>query len=366
MSGRARALTGRAARLRRRDRDRHLALDDRADRRRRERQRASSELPTSGSISSLFDAGSDDPGDSILAAEVAAARGLLRELDPRNTRVALITFAGELEPVPSRFGFPRTATPPAVTREPLTREFRRIERSLDELLKTKPSGVTHMAAGVDQATRELLGQPGARSQADPNSEKVVLFLTDGQPTLPYGPGKDADERAAPCWRRPSARTQAGIRVHSFAIGPEALAGPVATVELAARTQRLLHPGARARRSGRRGRGGALPGSARRGGAERDHRRARASVPHRRRAATSPVWCRRRPALNRIEIVARADDGTTIRREIEVNLDPAAPPVADSRGAEGPTQRVARGVSGRAARPADAGGARAGRTRAPAS
>jgi Mg-chelatase subunit ChlD len=97
-----------------------------------------------------------------------------------------------------------------------------------------------MAAGVDQATRELLGQPGARSKADPNSEKVVLFLTDGQPTLPYGPGKDADNVRAVLEAADRAREH-GIRVHTFAIGPAALAGPIATVELAARTQGYFIP-----------------------------------------------------------------------------------------------------------------------------
>ena len=196
--------------------------------------------PYLGPVGSLFDAAGDDPGDSILAAEVAAARRLLRELDPRSTRVALITFAGEMEPVPSRFFFSRSAAPPATTREPLTREFARIERALDDLLASEPDGVTHMAAGVDQATRELLGQPGARSAPDPRSEKVVLFLTDGQPTLPYGPGKDAENVRAVLDAAERAR-QGAVRVHTFAIGPEALAGPIATVELAARTHGYFIP-----------------------------------------------------------------------------------------------------------------------------
>ncbi len=51
--------------------------------------------PRLGQIGSIFDVGSTDPGDSILAAEVAAARQLLRGLDPRSTRVGVIRFAGE-------------------------------------------------------------------------------------------------------------------------------------------------------------------------------------------------------------------------------------------------------------------------------
>ena len=280
--------------------------------------------PNLGTVTSLFGRRREDPGDSILAAEVAAARELLWELDPRNTRVALITFAGELEIArPTGFFGTRSSTPPAVTREPLTRDFRRIEKSLEELLKTKPSGVTHMAAGVDQAIGELGGS--ARSQPDPHTDKVILFLTDGQPTLPFGPGKDAANVGAVLEAAERAR-KAGIRVHSFAIGPEALAGPVATVELAARTGGYFIP---VREPGdlvdvveavhlpdlhdvvvRNATTGQL--------AHPFHTDEDGNF-----AGLVPA----RKGPNQIEIVARSDDGSSVRREIDVNIDPKAPPTA---------------------------------------
>ena len=281
--------------------------------------------PNLGTVTSLFGRHREDPGDSILAAEVAAARGLLWELDPRNTRVALITFAGELEPTPSRFFGTTSYKPPAVTREPLTRDFHRVGKSLDELLKTKPAGVTHMAAGVDQAIRELGGIGSAHSKPDPHTEKVILFLTDGQPTLPHGPGKDAANVGAVLDAADRAR-QAGIRVHSFAIGPEALAGPVATVELAARTGGYFIP---VREPGdlvdvveavhlpdmhdvvvRNATTGQL--------AHPFHTDEDGHF-----AGLVPA----RQGSNLLEIVARSDDGTSVRREIEVNIDPKAPPAA---------------------------------------
>jgi hypothetical protein len=280
--------------------------------------------PQLGGVSSLFGAAEDDPGDSILAAEVAAARGLLWELDPRSTRVALVTFAGELEPAPSRL-FGSSFEPPAVTREPLTREFRRIEQSLDDLLEEKPSGVTHMAAGVDQAIRELLGVGSARSKPDPQSQKVILFLTDGQPTLPYGPGKDAANVGAVLEAADRARA-AGIRVHSFAIGPEALAGPVATVELAARTQGYFIP---VREPGDLVdvvEAVHLPDL--HGVVVRSLTTGRRADPF--RSGDDGYFSGLVPAApgkNRIEIIARADDGTSVRREIAVKLDPSAPPPA---------------------------------------
>jgi hypothetical protein len=195
--------------------------------------------PYLGRIGSIFDVGSTDPGDSILAAEVAAARQLLRGLDPRGTRVGVVTFAGD--PPDMQGGlFARGSRPPAITLEPLTNEYARVERALDSVLNRDPEGSTHMAAGVDQATIELMGLRGAASKANANSEKIVLFFTDGQPTLPYGPGFESDNVRA-VLRAANRADRAEIRIHSFAIGPDALEGPVATVEMAQRTDGFFTP-----------------------------------------------------------------------------------------------------------------------------
>ena len=187
--------------------------------------------------------GKSDAGDSILAAEIAAARQLLRGLDPRSTRVALVTFAGE--PPRDRGLFSRGARTAALTEEALTTEYARIESGLDRVLSRGATGMTHMAAGVDQATVELLGLRGSVSQPDPESEKVVLFLTDGQPTLPYDAIFEADNVKA-VLRASDRASRASIRIHSFALGPEALEGPIATVEMAERTggyfTPVRHPG----------------------------------------------------------------------------------------------------------------------------
>jgi len=182
---------------------------------------------------------STDPDDSILAAEVAAAQQVVDGLDPKRTRVGVVTFAGEallrsvrdLERPPVRRA--------AFTQEPLTSDYRRVRDSLYELSRSEPHGMTHMAAGIDLATLELLGLAGSVGSPDPDSTKTVLFFTDGQPTLPYldsevgnvGAVQVAAERAR----------RAGVRIHSFAIGPEALEGPVAAVEMAAITRGLFTP-----------------------------------------------------------------------------------------------------------------------------
>jgi hypothetical protein len=189
-----------------------------------------------GRLGSIFGSGTTDSGDSILAAEVAAARHLLRGLDPRSTRVGLVVFAGD----PGGGGWAYGNRKAAYTMEPLTRDYSSIERALDDLLERDPEGNTHMAAGVDQATIELMGLRGATSTTDPKAEKIVFFFTDGQPTLPYGAGMEADNVRA-VLRAANRAHRGGVRIHSFAIGPDALAGPIATVEMASRTEGYFTP-----------------------------------------------------------------------------------------------------------------------------
>ena len=189
-----------------------------------------------GGLGAIFGAGLSDPGDSILAAEVAAARQVLLGLDPRSTRVGLVAFAGEAAGSGGRYSRRR----PAYTIEGLTRDYALIERALDDLLATEPAGQTHMAAGIDQATVELIGLRGSYSTPDPDSEKVVFFFTDGQPTLPYGPDAEADNVRA-VLRAANRASRGHIRIHSFAIGPEALEGPIAAVEMASRTRGFFTP-----------------------------------------------------------------------------------------------------------------------------
>jgi hypothetical protein len=183
--------------------------------------------------------GSTDPGDSILAAEVAAAEKLLGGLDPRSTRVGLVTFAGEL--VVARPGFLDLARVQraALAEEPLTSDYKRLHRALTEVRERGARGMTHMAAGIDQASVELLGLTGSLSRADPDSEKIVLFFTDGVPTLPHWDSESGNVEAV--LQSAQRARRAGVRIHSFAIGPEALEGPISTVEMAAITDGLFTP-----------------------------------------------------------------------------------------------------------------------------
>jgi hypothetical protein len=172
-----------------------------------------------------------DSGDSILAAEVAAAARVLDSLDPRSTRVGLVTFAGEPLSAPGTLEIGGGARPDAVTEQALTTDYASVRKALQRVLERGPEGLTNMTEGVRMAVRELKGFRGGVSKPDPGSEKVVLFFTDGQPTLPYDGGAVA-HNVRSVLRAASQARRTDVVIHSFAIGPEALEGPIAAVEMA--------------------------------------------------------------------------------------------------------------------------------------
>jgi hypothetical protein len=171
-----------------------------------------------------------DPDDSILNAEVVAARSLMKSFDPKRVRVGLITFSGETDPAT---GFRRSETQAdAWVDVPLTSDHARVESAIDAILARGAFGATDFAAGVRLAVRELAGLSQAQSQPRANAKKVILFLTDGVPSLPIGKGDvcdDGDREAAVAAAKLA--KSAGIVMNTYALGKEALSTPV-TAEMA--------------------------------------------------------------------------------------------------------------------------------------
>ncbi|MEE8557102.1 MAG: VWA domain-containing protein, partial [Myxococcota bacterium] len=92
-----------------------------------------------------------DRDDTILAAEIAAAQTLINNLDPRTTRVGVIAFSGDNDPM----------TPDAYAEVALTTDFEKVRRGLKQLQKRGPNGMTNMVSGVTVAMVELLGTDSA-------------------------------------------------------------------------------------------------------------------------------------------------------------------------------------------------------------
>jgi hypothetical protein len=160
---------------------------------------------------------------------VAAVRTLLTQLDPRTTRVGVVTFAGDSDPM----------TLDAYTEAPLTAEYDKVEHALDGILRRGPQGMTNMVAGLNLAVIELLGTQSAYSTPREGSRRIVMFMTDGQPTLPIANAQLQNSKMA--IEHATRARKFDIRVDTYALGPEALGEPLVTVEMALVTGGVFTP-----------------------------------------------------------------------------------------------------------------------------
>jgi Mg-chelatase subunit ChlD len=149
---------------------------------------------------------SDDAGDTVLAAQIAATRILLRQLNSATTRVGVVTFAGGEDP----------QVPHAIRLAPLTDRYDHVERALDVVRRHRPSGKTDIAAAIEAATSELTGSGRSRPRAD--ATPVMLLMTDGQPTLPFATADENVAHTLAVGRRAGAL---GVRIDTFPIGARA-------------------------------------------------------------------------------------------------------------------------------------------------
>lgn len=174
---------------------------------------------------------STDPEDSILHAQVRAARALLQDLDPRRVRVGVITFSGEVDPATGeRLSETQHDAELAIA---LTHDYAEVERALAGVIARGPHGATNFGAGILFAVSELSGLSGARSQPRAEAKKVALFLTDGLPTFPEGKGTEVDSGDEEFALRAAALARtAGVSINTYALGPEALKYNRVTTEIA--------------------------------------------------------------------------------------------------------------------------------------
>ncbi len=170
-----------------------------------------------------------DPDDTVLAAELAAAEALLAQLDPRTTRVGVVAFAGDNDPM----------TPDARTVVRLTTRYETVLKGFEQIRKEGPDGLTNMVSGVDRSIAELLGTRSAYSEKREGARRIILFMTDGLPTLPFEQSRRLNARAAVA--RAKRAKRAKIRIDTFAIGDDALDEPMSVIDMARVTGGVFTP-----------------------------------------------------------------------------------------------------------------------------
>jgi Mg-chelatase subunit ChlD len=174
-----------------------------------------------------------DPGDSILEAEIMAARRLLDALDPSRVRVGLVTFSGVVDPSTYQM---LAGSQSATVEQALTSDYEAVRRALEVVSLRGPSGGTDMQAGIKLALVELAGLEGSQSPAMEGRRRIMVMLTDGRASLPYGLAAEPDpedEEAAIAAGELAA--DAGVRVYVFGLGPGANDYPRVVTTIAQRT-----------------------------------------------------------------------------------------------------------------------------------
>jgi uncharacterized protein YegL len=140
-----------------------------------------------------------DFGDTIVSAELLAARRLIERLDPSTTRMGLISFGAN-----------------AHLEAPLGSSREQLLAALDAI-PPEPRGGTYMYGALDEAINTFGAAPVAPGE---RRRRQILLLSDGVSTAP-GPASAAQATAVRAARNAA---RANARISAFALGPAAASG----------------------------------------------------------------------------------------------------------------------------------------------
>jgi Mg-chelatase subunit ChlD len=243
---------------------------------------------------------SSDPGDTVLDAEREATRRLIERLDPRRTRIGLVSFSDL-----------------ARLRAPLGSSRELLEMVLDDLAGAFGAGPTNLAEATRLAVR-MLRETGEDADAAP--DPVVLILSDGYPTHP-----EPEERAAEeALEAAHEAALAGVRVSSISLGIDEPRDPDVFAQMA-----LLTGGEHLRVSTPGDVVQALPvidlARVAALGIENTTTGEPARATRVRPDGSFDAWVRLRPGENRLRVTARGVEGGRARAERVVVYDDGAGP-----------------------------------------
>jgi hypothetical protein len=138
-----------------------------------------------------------DFGDTIVSAELTAARRLIERLDSETTRMGLVSFGGN-----------------AKLEAPLGSSRAVLLAALEKIPPTPNENGTYIYGALEEAI--VAFGPSAPDPAD-RRQRQILLLSDGISTAPHPPA--AAQATSVHAARNAAR--AGARIYAFALGPAA-------------------------------------------------------------------------------------------------------------------------------------------------
>jgi len=138
-----------------------------------------------------------DFGDTIVSAELEAARRLIERLDPDTTRMGLVSFGGN-----------------ARLEAPLGSSRAQLLAAVAAIPPTPNEHGTYMYGALEEAIVAFGPQPQGQAQ---RRQRQILLLSDGIPTAP-APATAAQKTSIHAARNAA---RAGARISAFALGPTA-------------------------------------------------------------------------------------------------------------------------------------------------
>ncbi len=155
-------------------------------------------------------------GDSILSAELFAARRLLAHLGEHMTRIGVVLMAQPFDPHPCEMD---PKGPGAEVLQPLTFDHASVAAALDRIATRHPGGASNLAEGLRMSASMLTGLSAEGGRARAGARRVILFLGYRAPTFPFGsPYHTSAEDIALAERAAAVVGRAGIRLEVLAFG----------------------------------------------------------------------------------------------------------------------------------------------------
>lgn len=155
-------------------------------------------------------------GDSILAAEILAARRIADAWPGAGARIGIVVIASPYDAHPCEHG---PKGPGAKIVLPLTPDPILVFHALDGVLREGSHGASNLASGIRLSVSMLAGLPGTASEPRPGVERLVVLLGYRAPTFPFGsPFHTAPEDIRLAENAARAAGSAGIRIEGFAFG----------------------------------------------------------------------------------------------------------------------------------------------------
>lgn len=181
-------------------------------------------VPRFGEFGLAANAGSTESGDNFLAAQVAAARSLIRGLSGDQFRFALVAFGGRIGKGPL------VETALITNAPPFDAAF---DPAFETIAKRQPSGPSGFLGGM------FFSMDAITSSPDPNRspDRVVLFISDSP-----GPSPGVKQEKAAVKEAAQYALELGIIFHTFGLGQARVADPPSPLsEIASSTRGSYHP-----------------------------------------------------------------------------------------------------------------------------